>query len=106
MINDNNNKNSKNINPKQKAVALSYNLEDVSPKIVAKGKGYIAQKILENAKSSEIPVYEDSALVDELTKVDLGSNIPPELYEVVAQVLVFISDLDKYEGIRRYESKK
>lgn len=85
----------------QKAVALSYKSTDVAPKVVAKGQGYVAQKILENAQNSKVPVYEDAKLVDELSKIDLGNNIPPELYEVVAQVLVFISDLDRLEEIKR-----
>ncbi len=87
----------------KKAVAIKYNRGDVAPKVIAKGKGYVAEKILDNADTNLIPVYEDKVLVDELSKIDIGSNIPQELYEVVAQVLVFISDLDKKEKFRRYE---
>ena len=98
--------NKKNINPKQKAVALSYDAEkDISPKVIAKGQGYVAQKILEHGEMSDIPVYEDASLTEELTRLDLGENIPPELYEVVAQVLAFISNLDRYEEIRRRGKK-
>jgi len=86
----------KRIRPGNKAVALRYDPEiDHAPNILAKGSGYLASKILEKAEELEIPVYQDSALVEQLTKIDLGNNIPPELYEVVAQVLIFISDLDK-----------
>lgn len=85
----------------QKAVALSYNKDDISPRVVAKGQGYVAQKILENAQSSDVPVYENAELVNELTKIDLGANIPKELYQVVAEVLVFISDIDKKEETKR-----
>lgn len=85
----------------RKAVALSYSFDEAAPKVVAKGQGFIAQKILENAKNADVPVYEDKELVEELNKIDLGSNIPPELYEVVAQVLVFVSDLDRKEELRR-----
>lgn len=98
--------NKKNFNANQKAVALSYNANDISPRVVAKGKGFIAEKILENAEKSDVPVYEDAALADELTKIDLGGNIPPELYEVVAQVLAFISDLDRLEEIKRNALQK
>ncbi len=79
----------------KKAVAIKYDPSDVAPKVIAKGKGYIAEKIIGKASDKGIPVYKDKNLVDELAKLELGMNIPPELYEVVAQVLIFISDLDK-----------
>nr|WP_317356510.1 EscU/YscU/HrcU family type III secretion system export apparatus switch protein [uncultured Tyzzerella sp.] len=85
----------------KKAVALKYNPQMSAPKVVAKGQGYLAEKILENAKENKVTVYEDKALVEELEKIDLGLNIPPYLYEVVAQVLLFVSDLDKKEEYRR-----
>lgn len=88
---------------RQKAVALEYNENEHAPKVVAKGAGVIAEKILEEAKDSEITVYKDAKLVHELTRMDLGEHIPPELYEVVAQVLIFISDLDKGAGPKRHE---
>lgn len=96
----------KKINPKARAVAIKYSPTDMAPRVVASGKGYVADKILENA--TNVPVYKDSALVEELTKIDLGDNIPPELYEVVAQVLVFISDLDKLNSYKNTnnESKR
>ncbi len=92
-----------NLNPKirQAAVALKYNPTESAPKVVAKGKGVIADRILERAEENKIPVYKDPGLVEELTRVDLGDSIPPELYEVVAQVLIFIADLDKLESYRR-----
>ncbi len=96
---DNENK-KPNIN--QKAVALNYRPGDRSPKVIAKGQGFVAQKILEKAKASDIPIYEDKALAGELSKLDLGNNIPPELYDVVAQVLVFVSDLDRREELKKY----
>lgn len=92
--------NNKSIKDK-KAVAIKYNPQMTAPKVVAKGKGYVAEKILENAKDANVTIYEDKALVEELDKIDLGLNIPPYLYEVVAQVLVFVSDLDKREQYRK-----
>ena len=86
----------------QKAAVLKYDPKDVAPKVVAKGAGYVAEKILEKGKAEQIPVYRDPKLADELTKMDLGESIPPELYEVVAQVLLFISDLDKQEAYRNH----
>ena len=86
---------------KQKAVALKYELGDNAPRVVASGQGYVAEKILEKAEESDVPVYQDSALADELTRLDLGDDIPPELYEIVAQVLIYVSDLDKKESLKR-----
>ena len=87
------------IDPRQKAVAVKYDVSDIAPRVVAKGRGYIAEKILEKAKDEDVPIYQDAKLAEELTQLDIGENIPPELYEVVAQVLVFISDLDRREGL-------
>lgn len=89
----------------QKAVALNYRPGDRSPKVVAKGQGFVAQKILENARQNDVPIYEDKALVKELSNLEIGNNIPPELYDVVAQILVFVSDLDRKEELKRYGSK-
>ncbi len=88
---------SKNFKDK-KVVALKYDKESVAPEVVAKGSGYIAEKILEKGKEQDIAVYEDKQLVEELTKLEIGDNIPPELYEVVAKILLFIGDLDKLQG--------
>ncbi len=79
----------------KRAVAIKYDKGDVAPKVVAKGQGYVAQKILEKAEDQSITVYKDEKLVKELSTVEIGSNIPQELYEAVAAVLVFISYLDK-----------
>ena len=81
---------------RKKAVALSYDAaEDISPKVLAKGAGHLAEKIIEKGKEEALPVYQDEKLVNDLTRLDIGDNIPPELYEIVAQVLIFIGDLDK-----------
>ncbi len=87
-------------NELQKVVAIKYNPADIAPKVVAKGAGYVAGRILDRAAQNKIPIYKDAALVKELSKIELGNNIPPELYEVVAQVLIFISDLDKLATYR------
>ncbi|MCL2223862.1 MAG: EscU/YscU/HrcU family type III secretion system export apparatus switch protein [Defluviitaleaceae bacterium] len=83
---------------RQKAVAVKYDPDDIAPKLLAKGAGLIAEKILENAQNSDIVIHKDAALVEDLTRMDLGDFIPPELYEAVAQILVFISDLDRQES--------
>ena len=85
----------------KKAVAVKYDLGDTAPKVVAKGKGLIAEKILEAAESADVEVYEDANLAAALLNVDIGEHIPPELYEVVAQILIFVGDLDRLEGYRQ-----
>ena len=82
----------------KQAVALSYNPGDEAPIIVAAGKGALAEKIIEKAKESDVPLYEDSKLANTLSKLDIGDSIPPELYGVVAQILVFVDNLDKLKG--------
>ncbi|MFV0441705.1 MAG: EscU/YscU/HrcU family type III secretion system export apparatus switch protein [Lachnospirales bacterium] len=82
----------------KKAIALKYDKDTVAPEVVAKGAGHVAEKILEIAKDKEIPIYEDAQLADELANLDLGENIPPELYEVVAKILIFIGDIDKSQS--------
>lgn len=85
---------------RQKAVALHYNRKEHAPRVVAKGGGVIAERILEEAENADVAVYQDAQLVEELTRMDLGEHIPPELYEVVAQVLIFINDLDRSAGLQ------
>lgn len=76
---------------KKKAVALRYDAaQDPAPKIVAKGSGEIAAKIIALAKEHNIPIQEDGDLVEILAKLDLNADIPPETYLVVAEILAFI----------------
>ncbi|ADL42825.1 type III secretion exporter [Caldicellulosiruptor obsidiansis OB47] len=79
----------------KKAVAIKYDLKDIAPKVVAKGKGYVAEKIIEKAKQENIPVYKDQNVAEKLFNLELQEYIPEDLYEVVAQILVFIGYLDK-----------
>ena len=73
------------------AAALKYKLhEDAAPKLIAKGKGLIAEKILEIAREHNIPVKEDPELIQALMKLELNQFIPPELYQVVAEIMAFI----------------
>lgn len=77
------------------AVALNYEKGDTAPKVVASGRGYVADKIIETAKEHKVPIHEDQKLAQSLSAVDIGDSIPQELYEVVAEVLVFVSDMEK-----------
>ena len=96
----------KKVNLHQQAVALKYGHSDIAPKVIAAGKGYIAQRILEKGLNNNVPIYQDTYLLAKLTKIDVGNHIPPELYEIVAQLLVFISDIDKREEILTYGKDK
>lgn len=80
------------------AVALSYSAEDQAPKIIATGKGYVAEKIIEKAKESDVPFYKDDKLAKTLASLEIGEMIPPELYEVVAEILVFVNDVETLRG--------
>jgi flagellar biosynthesis protein len=80
---------------KAKAVALKYEVEkDSAPRVVAKGRDFIAEKIIETAKAHNVPLYEDKNLVQVLEALDLDTEIPPELYRAVAEVLAFIYRLN------------
>jgi len=75
----------------KKAVALKYEQnKDKAPKVVAKGKGKIAEKIIEIARQHGITVQQDKELVEILSKLDIGEEIPPHLYEVVAKIFAYI----------------
>jgi flagellar biosynthesis protein len=79
-----------------KAVALRYDKDkDHAPKVIARGRGKIAEKILEIAKAHNLPLYEDKNLVQILEALELETEIPPELYRAVAEVLAFIYRLNK-----------
>ena len=80
---------------KAKAVALKYETEkDSAPRVVAKGRDVIAEKIIETAKAHNVALYEDKNLVQVLEALDLDTEIPPELYRAVAEVLAFIYRLN------------
>ncbi len=73
------------------AMAVRYELaREAAPRIVAKGKGEMAERIIALARQHGIPVHEDRELVDALSRLDVQEQIPPELYEVMAEVLTFI----------------
>ncbi|MCR4748350.1 MAG: EscU/YscU/HrcU family type III secretion system export apparatus switch protein [Lachnospiraceae bacterium] len=77
------------------AIALEYNPDEAAPKVIATGKGLIAEKIIEKAKEANVPVHADSKLAGTLSKLEIGDMIPPELYEAVAEILVFVDALEK-----------
>ena len=70
----------------------------MAPKILAAGKGEVAERIIETAKENDVPFYQDHKLAGTLAKLEIGSTIPPELYEVVAEILVFVDDMDRMKA--------
>ncbi len=74
----------------KKAVALSYDEEkDAAPVIVASGMGHMAEKIVETARESGVPVYEDNSLATVLSQLQLGSQIPEQLYQAIVDIYVY-----------------
>ncbi len=65
---------------------------------MATGRGKVAERIIEEAKENDVPVHEDEKLANTLSKLDIGEYIPPELYEVVAEILVFVDNMEKLRG--------
>lgn len=80
------------------AVAVAYEPGDAAPKILASGKGEVAERIIETAKENKVPFYQDHKLADTLSKLEIGEAIPPELYDVVAEILVFVDDMDRLKA--------
>ena len=81
--------------PIKEAVALEYNPEIDAPRVVAAGKGFIAEKIIETARAAGIPVTADPALAHALNALQIGDAIPPELYTIVAQILLYVCHIDE-----------
>lgn len=73
----------------QLAVALHYDKQG-APRVVAKGRGTIGEKIIEVARANDIPIEENEVLAGALSNVELGDEIPQELYKAVAEVLIFV----------------
>lgn len=88
----------------KKAVALKYVPgESEAPVVVAKGRGKVAEAILDKAKENGVPVQEDAALVEVLSKLDLDEQIPSELYQLVAEVFTYIYRADRLASGREEE---
>ncbi|UOE92857.1 EscU/YscU/HrcU family type III secretion system export apparatus switch protein [Alkalihalobacillus sp. LMS39] len=81
---------------KKQAIALRYDdKKDQAPKVIAKGKGLVADEIIAKAKEHQLPIQEDPNLVELLSKLEINETIPVELYEVVAEVFAFVYQIDK-----------
>lgn len=76
---------------RQKVVALKYDQQkQAAPKVIASGRGELAERIVTKAREEGIPLYHDPELVEILAQLDVGLEIQPELYQAVAEVLIFI----------------
>jgi flagellar biosynthesis protein len=90
-----NQKNRRQMNGPSAAVIRYDESGDGSPTIVAQGKGLLASKIMELAKQHNIQLQEDEGLVQNLLDIDLGDNVPPQLYSVIAEILLLIEEMEK-----------
>jgi len=78
------------------AAAIEYDAaKDVAPRLTAKGRGLIAEKIIETARKHDIPIQSDTGLVQILCRLDIDERIPVELYRAVAEILAFIYRLNR-----------
>ncbi len=83
---------------KKKAVALMYDPDNMAPSVVASGKGEVAKRIIQKAEENDVATYQDEGLADTLLKLEIGEMIPPELYGVVAEILVYVDKMDKIKS--------
>jgi flagellar biosynthesis protein len=85
---------------KKRAVALRYDPEqgDNAPRVVAKGRGHVAEQILELARKNDVPVREDTQLVQVLSRLNLDQEVPKEVYQAVATILAFLYKVNRPLG--------
>ena len=79
---------------KKRAVALHYGADDTAPVVVASGMGYLAEKIVDVAQANGVPIYEDDSLATVLTQLNLGQEIPAELYQAIVDIYVYFLNFD------------
>ena len=77
------------------AIALEYNPDEEAPKVIASGRGHLADKIIDKAQEYDIPVHQDKKLANSLSNLEIGEYIPKELYQVV---LVYVDAMDRIKG--------
>jgi len=83
----------------REAIALAYRQTDAAPRVVAKGKGLVAEEIIAKAKEHGVFVHESPELVALLTQVDIDEHIPPQLYMAVAELLAWLYRIEQGENI-------
>lgn len=87
---------------KKTAVALEYEPGERAPKVIASGRGVLAEKIIDVAKEADVPIHKDAKLARSLSILDIGEYIPPELYSIVAEILVFVDGMDRIQSKVRH----
>lgn len=87
----------KEFNRLKTAVALEYEPGEQAPKVIASGMGHIADRIIERAEEASVPVHKDEKLAKSLSILDVGEYIPPELYGIVAEVLIYVDGMEKIQ---------
>lgn len=83
-----------NRGPADRAVALKYDASDAAPVVVAAGMGYLAEKMVEVAADTGVPIYEDNSLATILSQLQLGQEIPEELYRAIVEIYVYFLKFD------------
>ena len=92
----------KKVNHNDKAIALNYKRgQDTAPKVTAKGRGALAEKILKIAHQHNIPIKKDRALLDALYRLDINEEIPEELYRVIAEILAFVNRMNQVKNVSK-----
>jgi flagellar biosynthesis protein len=81
----------------REAIALAYRQTDAAPRVVAKGKGFVAEQIIAKAKEHGVYVHESPELVALLTQVDIDEHIPPQLYMAIAELLAWLYRIEQGE---------
>lgn len=81
-----------------KAVALSYKQGDIAPKVIAKGRGAVADNIVQKGLQEGITIYKDEKLIQNLIGLEINEEIPEDLYEAVAEIIFYIYNLDVQRG--------
>lgn len=93
-----------NRNKQKAAAALKYSQGvDTAPRLVAKGAGVIAEKIIQAAQEADVPIHEDPDMLALLMTLNLDEVIPPEMYAAVAEVLAFVYRLNKKNALQPQE---
>jgi len=90
----------------RKAVALRYGENDMAPVVVASGMGYMAEKIVEVAADSNVPIYEDNSLATVLTQLKLGQEIPENLYQAIVELYLYFLHFDPEKQGQKSEAAK
>ena len=85
------------------AVALQYDTANAAPVVVASGMGYLAEKIVETAADNGVPIYEDNSLATVLSQLQLGQEIPEELYKAIVEIYVYFLRFDPTQAEQESE---